>query len=454
MTETIIKELLINEIYFNKVFPYLKEDYFDNSYENNIFKVISKYYEKYSFSPSTDTIKLMIEKTDSDQKEIIQKHFKKIMSAPSEFTFDFLLDETEEFIKNTDLKINMVKSVEILTKDTNRKDEILPLLEDSLSIHFDNSIGLEHADVKRRHEFYRKEQENGFKCDIPILNELSNGGFKRKNLVFFVAPPHGGKSAMMTHLASSYLLNGYNVLYITLEMAEEKIYHRIDANTLNIKLNEFKDIDFDEYNSKVNSLIKNSCGELIVKEYPTASANSMMIRALLKDLKQKKDFKPDIIFVDYVGIMAESSDNMYTNIKRNSEQLRGLAVENDCLIVTASQTNRGGMDKNGLSMTDLAESTGPAQIADGVFGISKFSVDDSEDEKETFKTHQILSLDVLKNRDGGLVNRKILLELDFRYMRISEYNQGSGGTKSVNIPALERKSVDLSEDVDDLFDFK
>lgn len=259
---------------------------------------------------------------------------------------------------------------------------------------------------------------------------------------------------MMTHLASSYLLNGYNVLYITLEMAEEKIYHRIDANTLNIKLNEFRDIDFDEYNNKVNSLIKNSCGGLIVKEYPTASANSMMIRALLKDLKQKKDFKPDIIFVDYVGIMAESSDNMYTNIKRNSEQLRGLAVENDCLIITASQTNRGGMDKNGLSMTDLAESTGPAQIADGVFGISKFSVDDSEDEKETFKTHQILSLDVLKNRDGGLVNRKILLELDFRYMRISEYNQGSGGSKSVNIPSLERKTMDLPEDVDDLFDFK
>lgn len=242
-----------------------------------------------------------------------------------------------------------------------------------------------------------------------------------------MAQPHLGKSQLMTHLTTSFIANGYNVLYVTLEMDEREITKRIDSNLLNIDINELHSVEAEDFIETCKNMMTHGIGKLIVKEFPTGGANCIHIRSLIKELKQKLKFKPDIIFVDYLGIMASASENMYENIKKNAEGLRGISIEEDCCIITASQTNRGGFDKNnGISMADVAESTGPLQISDLVIGMSKFEsgVDEQETEDVGFAKlmERMILINVLKNRMGGLTADKFLLKQNFRYMRIEEEN--------------------------------
>lgn len=430
MERLILKNLMCDDDYANKVYPFLKNEYFQDD-DLQIFKIFKRYYEKYSFFPGNDEIQILLDKhKDEEEKLRLKKVLSKIDLETNSENGKFLLDETEEFIKYKDLQLNILKSVEIMQgKNKAQLNSIPSMLEESLSICFDTTIGLDmHETIEDRFKYYQKNAENGFKCDLNVLNYITNNGWKRKTLTTFIAPPHTGKSSFMTHLSTSFILNGYNVLYITLEMAEEEIAKRIDTNLLNIPIKDLEDISFDTFKEQYTSIMKNGIGKLIIKEYPTGGAHGMHFKALLKELEQKKGFKPDIIFVDYLGIMASVSDNMYDNIKRNAESLRAIAIEHNCAVFTASQTNRSGFDKTtGITMSDIAESTGPLQISDCVFGISKFNTGVEDNEKEDGSGYskvveQLLLINIIKNRLGGMSTDKFLLKNDYKYMRLIEVN--------------------------------
>jgi len=247
----------------------------------------------------------------------------------------------------------------------------------------------------------------------------------------------------MTHLATSFQLKGYNVLYITLEMDEREIAKRIDANLLSIDINELKNTTEDDFVSQYKSIMANGLGNLIVKEYPTGGANGIHFKSLLKELDQKQKFRPDIICVDYLGIMGAVSENMYDNIKKNAESLRAISIEFDCAVITASQTNRSGFDRNnGIMMSDIAESTGPLQISDLVIGISKFETGTNESEEENTNgfnkvAEQQILINILKNRMGGLTSDKFLLLQKFNYMRLEEVQS----TYSSNKPTTSQNDA-------------
>lgn len=420
-----------NENFATQVYPFLKQRYFDNIDENYLFKVVQKYQGKYGNFPSFNEVNVLIQKNPDDEDRLrLEKILGKIEHETDLENDNFLLDETEEYIRNKDLQLSIVDSVEILQKEDKTLTASIPsLIEDSLSISFDKTIGLNFSNsMQQRLDYYKAHQESGFKCDIDIINKLTNGGFKRKTFTTLVGAPHSGKTLFLTHLATSFITNGHNVLYITLEMDEREIAKRIDANLLNHDINELKNADNDDFINSYKNLYDGGLGELVIKEYPTASANAIHFKALIKELAQKQKFKPDVILIDYLGIMGAVSDNMYDNIKRNAEALRAIAVEFDCAVMTGSQTNRQGFDRNnGIAMSDIAESTGPLQISDCVLGISKFESGVEEDgstEDDGFKKvmEQLILVNVLKNRMGGLTSDKFLLKQKFRYMRLEEVN--------------------------------
>lgn len=427
MTRTILQKLLTDDYFANKVFPFLKKEYFEEN-DRFLFNAISKYVEKYSLFPTYNDLDHLISKVKNEEEQSNYfKILKKIKEIETPENLQFLLDETEEYIKLKDLQLKIIDAVQLIQKKDKNINSIPSMLEESLAITFDNRVGLDlNESLDERLEYYQNKDTLGYKCDLEVFNIMTDGGFKKKTLTTIVAQPNLGKSLLMTHLASSFILNGYNVLYITLEMAEEEITKRIDSNILNLTLDELKTIQSDSFKNIFNSLLKNGLGKLIVKEYPTGGANCMHFKALIKDLKQKKNFKPDIIFVDYLGIMGSVSDNMYDNIKKNAEALRGIMVEEECVGITASQTNRQGFDKNsGVSMADIAESTGPLQISDRVIGLSKFDTGTEENNEEDGSgvnkiVERNVLVNILKNRSGGNTNDKFILKQDFKYMRMVE----------------------------------
>lgn len=453
MTKLILKHLLNNENYCIKVFPFLKGDYFETHDEQYLFKIIQKYQEKYSSFPNIQEVQVLLSKNPDEESKLRQeKLLEKVLIEPDLPDGKFLLDETEEYIRNKDLQLNIIKSVELIQKGDKNSTTLIPgLIEDSLAISFDKTIGIDYnSTAQERIEYYKQSLETGFKTDLEIFNRLTNGGFKRKTLTTIVAQPHLGKSLMMTHLATSFIAHGYDVLYVTLEMDEREIAKRIDSNLLSIDINEFHSINTEDFIDTCKNIMSHGIGKLIVKEFPTGGANCIHIRSLIKELKQKLKFKADIILVDYLGIMAAASDNMYENIKKNAEGLRGISIEEDCCVITASQTNRGGFDKNnGISMADVAESTGPLQISDLVIGMSKFEsgIDEQETEDVGFAKlmERMILINVLKNRMGGLTADKFLLKQNFRYMRMEEEN-----TSVYNKPITETKNKGASSVLEEM----
>lgn len=446
MTKLILKHLMnSDDNYASKVFPFLKHNYFDNEDEQYLFKVVQKYYEKYDNFPNFNEVSVLIEKNKDDEDRFrLQKILGKIKVENELEPNKFLLDETEEFIRNKDLMISIIDSVSYIQKEDKLLIAGIPsLIEGSLGISFDRTVGLNFNDsLEERIQYYKNRDTDGFKTDLKVLNDLTNGGFKKKTLTTIVGAPHSGKTCTMTHLATSFLLNKYNVLYITLEMSEHEIACRIDSNLLNIKMDDLQFTSTEDFVNTCKNVISNGIGNLIIKEYPTGGANAIHFKSLLKDLYQKQKFKPDIVLVDYLGIMSAVSDNMYDNIKKLAESLRSIAVEYQCAVFTGSQTNRAGFDRNnGIMMSDIAESTGPLQISDCVFGISKFDTGTEEevtDQKQSFKriTEQNILVNVLKNRMGGLTRDKFLLKQNFNYMRLEE-DVPTGGNYSNTSIGLE-----------------
>ena len=422
---TIIKNLISNEEYMRKVLPFLKPDYFDNTHEKIIFEEVTKFIVAYDKSPTSEILSIECEKrkdiNDDAYKEILT--YLKDLETLEESIDDWLIDTTEKWCKERAIYLALVESISIADGHDIKKgvDAIPAILSDALAVGFDNHVGHDYLeDYSERFDFYHRKEDR-IQFDLDFFNRITKGGLPNKTLNIALAGTGVGKSLFMCHVASSVLLQGKNVLYITLEMAEEKIAERIDANLLNIPVQQLTDIPRQMFENKVTKLSEKTQGNLIIKEYPTAAAHSGHFKGLLNELSLKKTFKPDIIFIDYLNICASSryragsNVNSYSYIKAIAEELRGLAVETNVPIVSATQTTRSGFGSSDVDLTDTSESFGLPATADLMFAL--ISTEDLEG------LNQIM-VKQLKNRyNDPTIFKRFVIGIDRAKMRLYDCEQ-------------------------------
>lgn len=405
--ETVILEnLLYNEEYVRKVLPFLKSEYFCDPHEKTVFLSISEFVGKYSALPSKEAVGIVVK----ENKTLTEEQFKKCREileglSDEKQNNDWLVDETEKFCKDKSLYNAVLESIHIIEgKSKSKTPSALPdILSKALAVSFDTHIGHDYIeDAESRYEFYHKA-ETRLPFDIEYFNTITNGGIPQKTLNIVLAGTGVGKSLFMCHHAANCLSLGKNVLYITCEMAEERIAERIDANMMDTTLDELKSLPKDVYERKMGRIREKTQGKLIIKEYPTASANVNHFRILLEELKLKKRFKPDVIFIDYLNICASARIKMtasvgsYSYIKSIAEELRGLAVEQGVPIFSATQTNRTGFTNTDVGLEDTSESFGLPATADFMFAIIAT--------EEMDKLNQVL-IKQLKNRYNDTASNK------------------------------------------------
>lgn len=374
MIEKIILGSLIHDEQFTrKVAPFLSESYFKGKTEKVVFETILAFFVQYNalITPAALNIEL------SNRKDLTESEFRVVREfadslKPETVDQKWLIDATEEFCKKAAVFNSLVTSLAIIEgRDKEHTEQAIPgIMQAALNVSFETHIGHDYIeDAEARYDYYHRVEER-IPFDIDLLNKITKGGLIRKTLNGTIAESGAGKSAWMCHLAASTIKQGKNVLYITMEMAEQKISERIDANLMKVNLNDIEHFDKDHYMSKIEKIKAKSIGKLIVKEYPTSSVHAGHFRALLEELKTKKNFKPDLIVIDYLNICCSSrvklgsSINTYTYVKFIAEELRGLAVEYDVPIWTATQTNRSGYNNSDISMTDTSESMGLVHTLD------------------------------------------------------------------------------------------
>jgi replicative DNA helicase len=422
----VIKNLLNDEEYLRKSLPFIKSEYFSETGDRNIFEIISKYFSDYNAIPTKEALQIEagnITDISDDQYNSLLEYIKNIDDEQSDL--QWALDTTEKWCKERAVYLALMESIKIADgNDKNKGPEAIPsILSDALSVSFDNHIGHDYIDdYEERYESYHRVDAK-IPFDIEMLNKITKGGLVNKSLNVALAGTGVGKSLFMCHVASSCLMQGYNVLYITMEMAEEKIAERIDANLLNVNIQDLAQLPKMMFENKVNRIAKKTQGKLIVKEYPTASAHVGHFRALINDLVLKKSFRPDIIFVDYLNICASSrykgsaNINSYTLVKSIAEELRGLAVETSVPIVSATQTTRSGYGSSDVDLTDTSESFGLPATADLMFALI------STEELE--QLGQIM-VKQLKNRYNDLsVNKRFVVGIDRAKMRLYDCEQSA-----------------------------
>jgi replicative DNA helicase len=415
----ILGNLLDNDEYFRKTLPFLKPEYFSGEHRILLNK-IQEYSVKYNKSPTKQALAISIEedrKVSENELPALSEWLNTIVTSTNNDP-QWLLDETEKYCKDKAIHNAIMEGIQIL--DGRNKElgpDALPdLLAKALQVGFDNNVGhdyIENAD--KRYEFYHRLEEK-MPFDLAMFNEITEGGLANKTLNVALAGTGVGKSLFMCHMAANAISQGKNVLYITLEMSEERIAERIDANLMNLPIGQLKDLSkqmFEDRISKINAKIQ---GRLIVKEYPTASAHAGHFKALINELKLKRNFSPDIIFIDYLNICSSSrfksgsNQNSYIIIKSIAEELRGLAVEEDLPIVTATQTTRGGYNNSDVELTDTSESFGLPATADLMFALI------STEELE--KLGQIM-VKQLKNRYSDITrNKRFMIGVDRPRMKL------------------------------------
>ena len=428
---TILGNLLQNEEYTRKVLPFLKNDYFSRNPEKIIYGTVNDFVTKYNSLPTKEALSIELQ-----EKKINEEEFKETMELLDDISKDtqehtdlgWLLDTTEKFCQDKAIYNAVVESISILDSQKSDQDKgVIPeILSDALSVSFDPHVGHDYLDDSDdRFEFYHRVEEK-IPFDLDYFNRITKGGLPQKSLNICLAGTGVGKSLFMCHVASSCLSQNQNVLYITLEMAEDKIAERIDANLLDIAVDDLHALSKDMYDKKIENLSKTTKGKLIVKEYPTASANVNHFRALLNELNLKRSFIPDIIFVDYLNICTSSrirtgaNVNSYTYIKSIAEELRGLAVENKIPIVSATQTTRSGYSNTDVGLEDTSESFGLPATADLMFAI--ISTEQMEE------LGQIM-VKQLKNRyNDPTVNRKFVIGIDRAKMKLFDVSQAAQDT--------------------------
>ena len=416
--QTILRNLIYNEEYYRKVVPFLKAEYYETYHERIIFEEIADFAAKYDKIPTKEVLTINIQNRADLTDEAFQDSVQEINSLTDEWVdYDWLLDATEKWCQDRAIYLALMQSIKIADGGDKKftKGAIPSILQDALAVSFDEHIGHDYIEQSSdRYEFYHRKEEK-IPFDLEKFNFITKGGLPNKTLNIALAGTGVGKSLFMCHMAGSALTQGYNVLYITCEMAEEKIAERIDANLLNVNVKDIIELPEVLFSSKVNEIAKKTRGKLIIKEYPTASAHVGHFKALLNDLNLKKDFKPDIIFVDYLNICASvrykgAIVNSYTYVKAIAEELRGLAVESNVPIISATQTTRSGYGNSDPDLTDTSESFGLPATADFMFAL--ISTEELEQQGR-------IMVKQLKNRYSDLVtSRKFMVGIDRAKMKL------------------------------------
>ena len=425
--EIVISNLITNPDYMRKVLPFVKEEYFDDLSQKVVFKEVSTFIETYDNLPEPNAIALEVEKRKDLTEDAVNKVLE-ILSGldKTEYNEDWLLDTTEKWCRERAIYNALMESVQIADgQDKARNQDAIPtIMSEALSVCFDDHVGHDYIeDSESRYDFYHRKEEK-IPFDLEFFNKITKGGLPNKTLNIALAGTGVGKSLFMCHMASAVLLQGRNVLYITLEMAEEKIAERIDANLLDVPIQQLSDPLFSKgkYQSKIEKLQDKTQGRLVIKEYPTASAHVNHFKSLLNELSLKRGFHPEIIFVDYLNICASSRYknnivNSYTYVKAIAEELRGLAGEFNVPIVSATQTTRSGYGSSDVELTDTSESFGLPATADLMFAL--IATEDLE------AMNQIM-VKQLKNRyNDPTVNKRFVIGIDRAKMRLYDCEQSA-----------------------------
>ena len=445
---TALSSLVANEDYARKVMPHMRADYFSDRTERIVFEEIKAFAEKYNKIPTQTSLEVEVQ----NRKDLNEEDFKRVIDviktlSTEEVDFDWLVDSTEQFCKDKAVYNAIVEGIQIIDgKDRNRDSTAIPsILSDALAVGFDNHVGHDYVlDSDSRYAFYHRVEEK-IPFDLDFFNRITKGGLPPKTLNIALAGTGVGKSLFMCHVAANCLAQGRNVLYITLEMAEERIAERIDANLMNISMDDLQDLPKAMFDGKIDQIRKNTTGQLIIKEYPTASAHVEHFRGLIKELAIKKSFRPEIVFIDYLNICAsarfkgQSSVNSYTYVKSIAEELRGLAVETNVPIMSATQTNRTGFVSSDIGLEDTAESFGLPATADFMFAL--LTNEELEDLNQ-------ICVKQLKNRYSDLnVNRRFVLGLDRAKMKLSDVSTNE------QKDLVDANQTEFSEPVFDKTDF-
>jgi replicative DNA helicase len=419
---TALSELISNENYARKVLPHMKVDYFSDRSERIVFEEIQKFVEKYNTLPNKTSIEIEIDTrrdlNEQDVKAVID--VVKSLEKDDDANLEWLVETTEKFCKDKAVYNAIVEGIQIIDgKDKNRNVDAIPsILTDALAVGFDNSVGHDYLlDADARFDYYHTIEEK-IPFDLDFFNRITKGGLPPKTLNIALAGTGVGKSLFMCHMAANCMNQGRNVLYISMEMAEERIAERIDANLMNISMEDLHSLPKQMYDDKINKIIKNTTGQLVIKEYPTASAHSGHFRGLIKELAVKKSFKPDIIFIDYLNICASSrfkgaaNVNSYMYIKSIAEELRGLAVETNVPIMSATQTTRSGYSNTDVGLEDTSESFGLPATADLMFALIS---------SEELEERNQIAVKQLKNRyNDPTMNKRFVIGIDRAKMRLHD----------------------------------
>jgi len=453
LEQTILSNLISSPDYTRKVIPYLKEEYFQDTTERVVFKTIALYVDRYKSPPDDrEIIKLDLQKAtlNEEQYKVAQEYVDNLSSYISEEQFEWLIDETEKWCKDKAIYNAILNGIHIIDgKSKDQTPDALPeILTDALSVSFDTHIGHDYMEqYDERYDYYHEVEEK-IPFDLEFFNKITKGGLPNKTLNICLAGTGVGKSLFMCHVAAATLLQGKNVLYITLEMAEKKIAERIDANLMNISLTDLHDLPRRMFESRIEKIQKKTQGKLIIKEYPTASAHCGHFRSLHNELMLKKSFKPDIIFVDYLNICASqrfrygSNVNSYTYIKGIAEEMRGLAVELNVPFVSATQTTRQGFTSTDIGLEDTSESFGLPATADLMFALI------STEELEGL--NQML-VKQLKNRyNDPTVNKRFIIGVERAKMKLYDVSQSA----QQDLVDTGQEDTDMAEVEDRFKDFK
>ncbi len=421
---TTLSNLVYNEPYARKVIPFIKPEYFANRQERVVFEEIIKFVEKYNNQPTKEALSIELD----NRKDLTDVEFKSVTEivnalSDAEVDMQWLVDTTEKFCKDKAVYNAILNGIQIIEgKDKEHTAEAIPsILSEALAVAFDQNVGHDYVeDGENRFDFYHKKEEK-IEFDLDYFNRITKGGIPQKTLNIALAGTGVGKSLFMCHMAASTLMQGKNVLYITMEMAEERIAERIDANLMNITMDDLHELPKKMFTDRLSKIQTKTNGKLIIKEYPTASAHTGHFRSLIKELALKKSFRPDIIFIDYLNICASSrfkgnaNVGSYFYIKSIAEELRGLAVENNVPIMSATQTTRGGYSNSDVGLEDTSESFGLPATADLMFAL--ISTEDLD------SLNQIM-VKQLKNRynDPG-ANKRFVVGIDRARMKLYDCEQ-------------------------------
>jgi len=447
--KVILQNLANDDVFMRKVIPFLKRDYFIDNNEKIVYDKIKNFIDEYNVIPTKDALVIAAQ----NDKSLNEDQYKEIVELihdlePTDHNKDWLYKETEKFCKDKAIYNAILQSISIIDgRDKARSEDGIPqLLQDALGVCFDNNVGHDYIEsADKRYEFYHRV-ESRVPFDLEYFNKITNGGMPNKTLNVCLAGTGVGKSLFMCHVAASVLAQGKNVLYITLEMAEERIAERIDANLMNITMDQLKDLPKSIFDNRIEKIRAKTEGTLIIKEYPTTGAHTGHFKALLNELQLKKQFKPDLIVIDYLNICASSrfkggsNINSYTLIKSIAEELRGLAVEENVPILSATQTTRGGYGNTDVELTDTSESFGLPATVDFMFAL--ISTEDME------KMNQLM-VKQLKNRyNDPTTNKRFVIGVDRAKMKLYDLEQSAQkGLSDSNIKYDPPKETDRQKGI-------